>query len=109
MLEKSRNFVVLFLLMMWGFFAGALTNLESLYINDNAELHTLPYELALCFNLQIMSIENCPLSKLPPEIVARGPSLVIQVRINLLTEVANTGIKPGLAVKNSLKTVSKTK
>ena len=58
---------------------GALESLESLYINDNQELHALPYELALCYNLQIMSIENCPLSQLPPEIVARGPSLVIQV------------------------------
>lgn len=26
-----------------------------------------------------MSIENCPLSQIPPEIVAKGPSLVIQV------------------------------
>ena len=60
-------------------FSGALQNLETLYINDNQDLHNLPYELALCYNLQIMSIENCPLSKLPPEIVARGPSLVIQV------------------------------
>ena len=60
-------------------FTGALESLESLYINDNAELHSLPYELALCYSLQIMSIENCPLSQLPPEIVARGPSLVIQV------------------------------
>ena len=61
---------------------GALQNLETLYINDNQDLHNLPYELALCYNLQIMSIENCPLSKLPPEIVARGPSLVIQVSQN---------------------------
>ncbi len=28
---------------------------------------------------QIMSIENCPLSQIPAEIVAGGPSLVIQV------------------------------
>lgn len=60
-------------------FAGSLENLESLYINDNPELHSLPYELAYCSNLQIMSIENCPLSQIPAEIVARGPSLVIQV------------------------------
>jgi len=66
--------------------AGALESLESLYINDNAELHSLPYELALCYNLQIMSIENCPLSKLPPEIVARGPSLVIQVGLTTSTD-----------------------
>lgn len=58
---------------------GTLENLESLYINDNQELHSLPYELVLCSNLQIMSIENCPLSQIPPEIVAKGPSLVIQV------------------------------
>uniref|UniRef100_A0A0L8H9M8 Uncharacterized protein n=1 Tax=Octopus bimaculoides TaxID=37653 RepID=A0A0L8H9M8_OCTBM len=57
---------------------GCLENLESLYINDNPELHSLPYELALCGNLQIMSIENCPLSQIPGEIVNKGPSLVIQ-------------------------------
>ena len=28
-----------------------------------------------------MSIENCPLSQIPTEIVAGGPSLVIQVQI----------------------------
>ena len=58
---------------------GTLEALESLYVNDNPNLHSLPYELALCNNLQIMSIENCPLSQIPAEIVAEGPSLVIQV------------------------------
>lgn len=57
---------------------GTLESLESLYINDNPNLHSLPFELALCVNLQIMSIENCPLSQIPPEIVSGGPSLVIQ-------------------------------
>lgn len=52
--------------------------LESLYINDNSGLLKLPYELALCNNLSIMSIENCPLSAIPQEVVAGGPSLVIQ-------------------------------
>ena len=61
------------------FFTGTLENLESLYINDNPNLHNLPFELALCCNLQIMSIENCPLTQIPPEIVSGGPSLVIQV------------------------------
>lgn len=63
---------------------GTLKSLESLYINDNQDLHSLPYELVLCGNLQIMSIENCPLSQIPPEIVAKGPSLVIQVRKSTL-------------------------
>ena len=58
---------------------GTLESLETLYINDNPQLHNLPFELALCTNLQIMSIENCPLSQIPQEIVAGGPSLVIQV------------------------------
>lgn len=58
---------------------GTLESLETLYINENPLLHNLPFELALCTNLQIMSIENCPLSQIPPEIVAGGPSLVIQV------------------------------
>lgn len=40
---------------------------------------TLPLELGLCTKLQIMSIENCPLHRMPPEIVGGGPSLVIQV------------------------------
>jgi leucine-rich repeat protein SHOC2 len=57
---------------------GQLEKLEQLYINDNPNLDVLPYELALCTNLQIMSIENCPLRSLPQEIVAGGPSLVIQ-------------------------------
>ncbi|CAF1062017.1 unnamed protein product [Rotaria magnacalcarata] len=57
---------------------GQLEKLEQLYINDNPNLDVLPYELALCTNLQIMSIENCPLRSLPQEIVAGGPSLVIR-------------------------------
>ena len=44
-----------------------------------------PYELALCNALQIMSIENCPLSSFPAEVVAGGPSLVIQVQCELRT------------------------
>ena len=62
---------------------GNLESLESLYINDNPNLHNLPFELALCSNLQIMSIENCPLTQIPPEIVGGGPSLVIQVSSTL--------------------------
>lgn len=57
---------------------GTLENLESLYLNDNPNLNNLPFELALCSNLQIMSIENCPLNQIPAEIVLGGPSLVIQ-------------------------------
>ena len=60
---------------------GTLEALESLYVNDNPNLHNLPLELALCSSLQIMSIENCPLSQIPQEIVGGGPSLVIQVFI----------------------------
>ena len=59
---------------------GSLENLESLYINDNPNLQALPFELALCSKLEIMSIEQCPLSKIPTDIVAGGPSLVITVR-----------------------------
>jgi len=57
---------------------GSLESLEALYVNDNPNLHALPFELALCSNLQIMSIENCPLTQIPTEIVSGGPSLVIQ-------------------------------
>nr|VZI14342.1 unnamed protein product [Spirometra erinaceieuropaei] len=57
---------------------GRLKNLEKLYLNDNFNLHDLPPELAMCCGLQIMSIENCPLSKIPMEVVSQGPSLVIQ-------------------------------
>lgn len=59
---------------------GNMESLEQLYLNDNDNLQSLPYELALCNSLQIMSIENCPLSRFPAEVVAGGPSLVIQVR-----------------------------
>lgn len=62
------------------FLVGNMQSLESLYINDNPYLDNLPYELALCARLQIMSIENCPLSQIPQEIVSGGPSIVIQVR-----------------------------
>lgn len=58
--------------------SGTLENLEELYLNDNPNLHSLPFELALCSKLSIMSIENCPLSHLPPQIVAGGPSFIIQ-------------------------------
>ncbi|UYV63565.1 hypothetical protein LAZ67_2004689, partial [Cordylochernes scorpioides] len=57
---------------------GTLEKLESVYFNDNPHLQSLPYELVLCNNLQIMSIENCPLSQIPPEIVSGGSSLIIQ-------------------------------
>ncbi|VDD82833.1 unnamed protein product [Mesocestoides corti] len=57
---------------------GKLKSLETLYLNDNFNLHDLPSELAMCCGLQIMSIENCPLSKIPVEVVSAGPSLVIQ-------------------------------
>ena len=62
-----------------------LEKLESLYINDNINLHNLPAQLALCSSLQIMSIENCPLTQIPAEIVAEGPSLVIQVTYQTTT------------------------
>lgn len=55
-----------------------MESLETLYINDNMNLHNLPFELALCTNLSIMSIENCPLSQIPVDIVNGGPSMVIQ-------------------------------
>lgn len=42
-------------------------------------LHDLPTELAMCCSLQMMSIENCPLTQIPVEVVTGGPSLVIQV------------------------------
>ena len=63
---------------------GSLESLESLYINDNPTLQTLPFELALCSKLEIMSIENCQLNQIPTEIVQGGPSLVIQVGVKIL-------------------------
>ena len=63
---------------------GSLESLESLYINDNPTLQTLPFELALCSKLEIMSIENCQLNQIPTEIVQGGPSLVIQVGVEIL-------------------------
>jgi len=57
---------------------GQLRKLESLYINDNPNLHNLPCELTQCLQLQIMSIENCPLNEIPGEIVNGGPALIMQ-------------------------------
>jgi len=65
------------------FLLGKMESLEQLYLNDNDSLQVLPYELALCNALQIMSIENCPLSSFPAEVVAGGPSLVIQVKAQI--------------------------
>ena len=62
-------------------FLGTLENLEQLYLNDNINLHALPYELVLCQSLQIMNIDNCPLTSIPQEIVNGGPSIVIQVGV----------------------------
>lgn len=59
--------------------AGTLENLEELYLNDNMNLQSLPYELALCKRLALMSVEGCPLSRLPPHVVDGGPSAIIQV------------------------------
>lgn len=59
---------------------GTLENLEELYINDNPNLQSLPYELALCKKLALMSVEGCPLTRLPPHVVDGGPSSIIQVR-----------------------------
>ena len=66
--------------------SATLESLQSLYINDNANLTNLPFELALCSKLEIMSIENCPLSQIPPEIVSGGPSLVIQVHVHTVAK-----------------------
>ncbi|KAI6175951.1 Leucine Rich repeat-containing domain protein [Aphelenchoides bicaudatus] len=57
---------------------GHLEHLKSLYLNDNPNLHSLPFELALCSSLEIMSVERCPLSQVPQDIVEGGPSLIIQ-------------------------------
>jgi len=58
---------------------GSLENLEELYINDNPNLQNLPYELALCKKLALMSVEGCPLGRLPLHAVEGGPSAIIQV------------------------------
>ena len=46
-------------LLMFGLFLaqeiGSLEALESLYVNDNPNLHALPFELALCSNLQVLA------------------------------------------------------
>ena len=60
---------------------GTLENLEELYLNDNPNLQSLPYELALCKRLALMSVEGCPLSRLPPHVVDGGPSAIIQVLV----------------------------
>lgn len=117
--EKAKKWIICILCLQE---IGSLEALESLYVNDNPNLHALPFELALCSNLQvmvhqpyicndhknieifrffntirkdnfiffqIMSIENCPLSQIPTEIVSGGPSLVIQVGWFIIVKVTN--------------------
>lgn len=57
---------------------GSLSKLEELYMNDNGDLQALPFELALCQNLQLMSVEGCPLSRMPAQAVEGGPSTIMQ-------------------------------
>ena len=56
---------------------GMMDSLSELYINDNQDLHRLPMELSYCKNLQILSIEGCPLSEIPKDFLS-GPSMVMQ-------------------------------
>ena len=58
---------------------GTLEYLEELYLNDNPNLQSLPYELALCKRLALMSVDGCPLNRLPIHVVEGGPSAIIQV------------------------------
>ena len=66
----------------------------------NEDLNDLPLELAMCESLHLMSVEGCPLSRLPAEITAGGPSSIFQVcrngvnLINILTIVINDSINP---------------
>ena len=39
----------------------------------------LPFELALCRKLSLMSIDGCPLGAMPVQVVEGGPSGVIMV------------------------------
>ena len=83
---------------------GHLENLKSLYLNDNPNLHNLPFELALCSSLEIMSIERCPLSQIPHDITEGGPSLVIQVS-NL--PIVTVRIKHDFSVLENARTISR--
>ena len=56
---------------------GNLQSLEELYLNDNP-LQVLPFELALCTKLALMSVEDCPLTQIPPLAVEGGPSTIMQ-------------------------------
>lgn len=57
--------------------SGRLECLEELYLNDNP-LQELPFELALCIKLQLMSVEGCPLGMIPQAAVEGGPSTIMQ-------------------------------
>ncbi len=74
---------------------GTLENLEELYLNDNPSLQSLPYELALCKRLALMSVEGCPLSRLPPHVVDGGPSAIIQVLVVFLIIIPRPRIACG--------------
>ena len=60
------------------FFLGSLESLEELYLNDNQFLQHIPFELALCRKLGLMSVEGCPLSSVPVEYAEAGPSGVMR-------------------------------
>jgi len=54
-----------------------LANLKELYLNNNP-LQALPFELALCTKLALMSVEGCPLNEIPTLAVQGGPSMIMQ-------------------------------
>ena len=83
------------------FFTGTLESLEELYLNDNPNLQMLPFELALCRKLALMSIEGCPLGRLPPQVVDGGPSAIIMVRGPLNARVFFFYTFLGLVLENA--------
>jgi len=55
---------------------GMLSSLKELYLNNNP-LNSLPFELALCTKLALMSVEGCPLADIPERDVDGGPSTIM--------------------------------
>ncbi|VDK26624.1 unnamed protein product, partial [Taenia asiatica] len=62
---------------------GKLKGLQMLRLDDNVTLHDLQSELVWCSSLRTISTVNCPLSRIPVNVVSAGPSLLIQSGVSL--------------------------
>lgn len=56
---------------------GNLEKLEQLHLDENKSLHNLPHELGMCLKLYSLTVEGCPMTWMPQEVLNQGPQVLI--------------------------------